>query len=221
MAEVSEETGKLIASEMNDKCPAMVYAMTKKVGDIPAGSKIKSCKIVTVRRKECEISYVTCRGDACSMPKKVVYPFDPPLPDKLSVLVLQSQICAPEWDWLVKKPFARLILVVCTTLTILVNGLGFDGIVAYLEKAPRLEQGVATIFGSAQNFAFAILGAWLFALFAHFIEAMMAYRYCELTLRFLDRDAFMWGFQVFLVGWPVFKELRELVEVQEMHSKQK
>ena len=155
------------------------------------------------------------------MPKKIVYPFNPPLEDKVYILRLQSQICAPKWHWLVTKPLALLILIVCTALTILAMGLGVDGMLAHLEKAPRLEQGVATIFGSARNFALSVLLAWCFAVFAHAVESLMAYRYCEQTLRFSNQHSSKWAFLVFLVGWPIFQELPELVDAKEAASKKK
>jgi hypothetical protein len=154
------------------------------------------------------------------MPKKVVFPFHPPLQDKVYLLRLQSEICAPKWHWLVTKPLALMILMVCTGLTILTNGFGVDGIAALLEKAPRLEQGVSTIFGSPRNFALAVVMAWCFAIFAHLVECLIAYRYCE-RLRFTNQHASMWAFLVFLVGWPIFEELKEIVAAKESLSKKK
>lgn len=223
MTEISVEAGKKLAAEMTEKYPAMVYAMAKNAGaEIPAGSKISSCKVLSVTSKECEVSYVTCQGDSCSMPKKVVYKFNPPIEgDKVYMLRLQSRICAPKFHWLFTKPLAFLILVTCTLLSIAAMGLGVSGMTRLLDQMPRLEAGAATIFGSAHAFAVVVLGAWCFAVVCHFVECSIAYRHCERRLRFSNEHSSQWAMMVFLVGWPIFSELRELIEAKELHFKKK
>ncbi len=221
MSEMSIDAGNRLATEMTEKYPVMVYAMTKNAGDIPVGSKISSCRVISVKSSECEISYVTCRGDACSMPKRAIYKFNPPLQDKVYMLRLQSQICAPKLHWLFTKPLAFVILITCTLLTIATMGLGVARMTELLNKAPRLENQVAQIFGSAHNFAVVVLAAWCFAVVAHSIESAMAYRHCERTFQFSNQHSSYWALLVFLVGWPIFDELRELVEAKEMFAKKK
>ena len=222
MAEISPEAAKKLATEMNEHYPAMVYAMTKRSGIIPGGFKISSCKVVAVDSKQCELSYVACKGDACSMPKKAIYKFYPPLNgSSVKMLQLQSRICAPKITWLFTKPLALLILVTCTLLSTLAMGLGVDGIMELLQTMPRLESKLTMVFGSAENVGLVVVFFWIITVVAHLIECCIAYRYCETTLRFSNQVASFWGILVFIVGWPVFEELKELVEWKQLHGKKK
>lgn len=220
MTTLSPEVSAQLAQEMNKNYPVMVYAMAKQVGDIPKGSKLSSYKVTKVSNVECEVSYVTCRGDACSMPKKATYKFKTPLGEKVFLKKLQSEVCAPKFHWLFTKPLAFLIWVTCTLLSIAAMGLGVAGITEKMDKMPRFENAVATIFGSAHAFAVIVLVSWCFAVIAHFIEGITAYRYCE-RMPFSNSHASSWALLVFLVGWPIFVEIKELFEVKLEHSKKK
>jgi Domain of unknown function (DUF4499) len=220
MSTMTPDASKLLVQEMNEKYPIMVFAMAKQSGDIPSGSKISFCKVTNVTRTDCEISYVTCRGDACAMPKKAIYKFKFPLSDKVYLLKIQSQICAPKFHWLFTKPLALLILIACTLLSVAAMGYGVAGMTEMIDKMPQFESGVTRIFGSAHTFAVAVLIAWILAVMAHFVEAVMAYRFCELV-PFANHHSSAWAMLIFLVGWPIFIELKDLMEAKAAHSKQK
>ena len=220
MSTMSSDAGEFLAQEMNAKYPVMVYAMTKKAGDIPPGSKITSCKVTKVTNTDCELSYVTCRGNACSMPQKAVYKFNPPLGDKVFMLKIQSSICAPKFHWLFTKPLALLILVLCTVLFGPLGVLGIDEVTRLIGTMPQVDAVVTTIFGNAHTFSMAVLAAWCFTVVAHAAEAVIAYRFCEL-MPFANHHASAWGMLVFLVGWPIFREIKELMDVKAEFSKKK
>jgi hypothetical protein len=217
---MTPEIGEHLAQEMNEKFPVMVYVMTKKAATIPPGSKISYCKVTKVTNTDCELSYVTCRGDACSMPQKAVYKFNPPLADKVYMLKIQSQICAPKIHWLFTKPLALLILITCTIISVAAMGIGVTGMTEMIGTMPRLENGVAMMFGSADTFAMTVLVAWCVAVGAHTVEAIIAYRYCE-RMPFANHHSSLWALLVFLVGWPIFSELKDLMEAKASHSKKK
>mmetsp|Transcript_63643 Transcript_63643/g.183075 ORF Transcript_63643/g.183075 Transcript_63643/m.183075 type:complete len:221 (+) Transcript_63643:113-775(+) len=220
MPGIDAAMSKQLATEMTEKYPVMVYCMAKQVGEIPAGSKISSCKVLSVSNTECEISYVTCRGDACAMPKKAIFKFNKPLGDKIYMKRLQSDICAPKFSWLFTKPLALLILVTCAFLSICAMGLGVSGMTEQLDRMPRTEKAIAMIFGSAHNFAVTVLMSWCVAVFFHFIEATVAYKWCE-RIPFSNQHSSSWALLVFLVGWPIFTEIKELFEVKAAHAKNK
>ena len=220
MSTMTTEAGEFLVREINAKYPVMVYVMTKKAGDIPPGSKITSCKVTKVTNTECEVSYVTCRGDACSMPKKAVYKFHPPLGDKVFLLKIQSSICAPKFHWLFTKPLALFILVLCIILFSPLAILGVDEMTRLIRTMPDVDAVVTTIFGSAHLFSIAVLAAWAFAVVAHAVEAVIAYRFCE-RMPFANHHSSAWAMLIFLVGWPIFCEIKELMDVKADFLKKK
>lgn len=223
MAALNEEASKLLVRELNEtKLAPMVFTIAKRCGDIPPGSKISSFRVKSITNTECQVSYVTCRGDTCDMPKTATYKFRPPLDgNKIFLLKLQSDICAPKFHWLFTKPLALFILILCIALSIGAMGMGVDGMTENLAKYPALENGVTAVFGSPKFFSWVILGAWCIAVLVHFIECAVAYRICERSLRFSNEISSAWGLLIFMVGYPVFQELLEIHHAKNLHAKSK
>lgn len=217
---MSPEAATELCKQMNEKYPVMVYAMAKKAGSIPTGHKVTSSKVKSVTNTECTLSYVTCRGDACSMPQTAIYRFQPPLQsDKIKMLQLQSKICSPNFLWLFTKPKALVTWIFCALLSIATMGLGVEKMTELIDRMPAVDQTIRAIFGVPHTFALFVLCLWCFCVVAHFVECAIAYRRCEMRLRFSNEVSSMWGLMVFIAGWPIYQELQEYVEIKEQHKK--
>jgi hypothetical protein len=218
------DQSRQLAKELTEGHPVTVYAMTKACCKIAKGSKITSTKIKAVTNKGCEIALVTCRGDLCEM-KQGFYEFHPPLQsanDLYSRLnTIHNEVCAPKIHWLVTNPLALACLVMCSGLGFGTIFFGVEGIVDAFEQVPRLEAGIASIFGSTQTFGYVVWASWYFAVVAHGIEAMIAYRQCSKTLQLETRTSLTWTMLVFLVGYPILSELDGMLQVQKDNAKSK
>jgi hypothetical protein len=224
MPEINADVSKQLAKDLTENHPVTVYAMTKVAGKLSSGSKITSTKVKAVTNQACEIAYVTCRGDLCEM-HTASYPLNPPLqsadefPKRLDQI--HNQVCAPKASWLVTSPLALMILITCSALSYGTLYVGVDGMVDALAQAPRLEDGVNTIFGSAHTFGIAVTCSWCFLVIAHGIEATIALQYCTHRLKLNAQITSLWALLIFITGFPVYWELKDLVKVQKDHDKKK
>ena len=224
MAEISQEVSRKLGNDFTDGAPSVVYAMAKKSGKVSSSCKITSFKCKAVKNTQCEVGIVTCRGDLCEM-HSMVYPLRPPLKsaEEFSSRIpqIRNDVCSPKWYWLFTNPLALIILVTCSALAYGALVLGTNGIVDALMLAPNLEGGVETIFGSTKMFANVVWAAFYFAVIAHGIEAIMAFNICKNVLKLNSGTTALWSFMIFLVGYPIFNELKELAEVEQSHIKSK
>jgi hypothetical protein len=164
--------------------------------------------------------------------KNGFYPLDPPLTSveewngsgsfkktkNSRRTTIHQDVCRPDATWLVTDPFAASILVICAAITYGV-WIGTDEMASRLsEDAPRLEHGIRTIFGSVTNFGHAVHASFWFAWLAHLFEAGIGVLYCR-TLNLQTSSTLMWAFMIFLVGFPILKELQALVKAQEPAAK--
>jgi hypothetical protein len=148
----------------------------------------------------------------------IAYKFVPPLasPDELPTRmdVIHQKVCTPSPSWLLTNPLALIILVACTALSYGVY-VGSEGIVDGLSvHAPRLEAGISVIFGSTHFFSYFVFGSFWFAIVAHVVEACIAMYYCHTSLHLHAGPTILWGVLIFLVGYPIFNELQDLLAVQ-------
>jgi hypothetical protein len=126
---------------------------------------------------------------------------------------IQRKVRTPNPLWLVTNPLALIVLLACSAIAYGVY-LGVDGIVDALAHAPRLEAGISNVFGTTQIFAYCVFASFWFAVIAHGFEAGIAVYYCLTTLQLDIGPTFLWGFLIFLVGYPIFNELQDLLAVQ-------
>jgi hypothetical protein len=218
--EISDEVSKKLAKELTEKYPATVYGMAKGVST-SSSSKLTSLRVKKVTNNGCDIALVTCRGDLCEMNNEY-FEFKPPLKSASELMdirihEIRDQVLAPKVHWLVTDPLAFFILATCTALGYGTIVVGMGGIIEGLAKAPKLENGIAVIFGSTSMFSFAVVGAFWFAIVAHVIEAGMALRHCVKSLQLGMLPSALWAILVFLVGYPIFSRFRALVVVQEQY----
>jgi hypothetical protein len=224
MQEISADVSRQLGKDLTERYPATVYAMAKACHKLAPGSKITSTKVKAVTNSKCEVALVTCRGDLCEM-HNAVYAFHPPLASaddfQKRISTIHNDVCAPKLYWLVTNPLALIIFITISGLAYGTLVLGVNGMVEALAQAPHLEEGVETIFGSTQTFAYAVWGAWYFAIIAHGIEAFIAVQHCSNTLQLEAGPTTTWAFLTFCVGYPIFSQLQELVQVQQAQMKSK
>lgn len=213
---ISDDEAKNLGKDFSKRYPSTVLGMAKACVDLKPGFGITSARIKAVRNQGCEIFVTTCRGDVCEM-NNSFYRIQPPLQNTADferrIPVLHAKACGAKPQWLITKPVALLIWVTCSTLGY-GTYLGVDGMVEALSEAPRLEAGIQTVFPSTTFFAYCVIGSFLFSVVAHGIEASMAMYYCRKTLQLNMASSALWGFLIFLVGFPIFTELQDLLAVQ-------
>ncbi len=214
-ATISDEESKQLGKELSNQHPSTVIGMAKTCTEIKPGFKITSARIKAVRNTGCDIYVSTCRGDMCEITNSF-FKFQSPVTNaddfRRSIPQLHSQVCAPHTTWLITKPIAFLIWVTCSVLAY-GSYLGNDGIVVALSSAPRLESGISAVFGNTTTFAYLVFGSFCFAVIAHAVEASIAIYYCWTVLNLGIPSTALWGLLIFLVGFPIFRELEELLVV--------
>jgi len=217
---ISNDEAKQLGLELTEKHKATVLGIAKQCIKLPSGGfHITSTKAKAVRSNGIEVSLTCCRGDLCEM-KNGFYPLVPPLSSaeewtttSKRITMIHQDVCSPNITWLITDPAAAVLLVVCGAITY-GAWIGTDEIAVLLQQAPRLDQGIETIFGSVTNFGHAVYASFWFAFLAHLFEAGVAMLYCR-TLNLQTSSMVLWMFMVFLVGFPVLKELQALVKAQE------
>jgi hypothetical protein len=224
MEEINADTGRQLAKDLNANHPLTVYGMASTSKKLSSGAHVTTAKAKAVTNKGCNISLVTCRGDLCEM-HNCLYEFRPPLksakelPQRLPAIY--NQVCAPRISWLVTKPLALGILIVCGLLGYGTEILGTEGMLALLEQAPRLEHGVATVFGTPQTCCSMVMGSWYVSVIAHLGEALWAAYHCVNTLKMDTTATLQWFLVIWAVGYPIFIEFRSLIKSHEDNSKSK
>jgi hypothetical protein len=79
--------------------------------------------------------------------------------------------------------------------------------------------GIGNVFGMTQIFAYCLFASFWFAVIPHGFEAAIAVYYCLTTLRPHDiGPTFLWGFLIFLVGYPIFNEMQDLLGIQKSYD---
>mmetsp|Transcript_7410 Transcript_7410/g.21719 ORF Transcript_7410/g.21719 Transcript_7410/m.21719 type:complete len:225 (-) Transcript_7410:2-676(-) len=224
MDEIDLETGKALAKDMNTHFAAVVFGMAKEKTSLPFGTSLKSAKVKTVNNRGCVINIVTCKSDVCEM-KVVAYPFRPYLKSrnelKRRLIVIRNKVCAPKLYWLVTKPLALLIFVVCLGLGYATLFLGYRGMITTFAQAPRLDRGISAVFGNSSRFAKYIQGSFYISVAAHFVEALIAAVGCSTTLGLNAEVTLSWFILVFMVGFPIFQEFNLMMSAQQAPSKSK
>uniref|UniRef100_A0A7R9WQU3 Uncharacterized protein n=1 Tax=Craspedostauros australis TaxID=1486917 RepID=A0A7R9WQU3_9STRA len=215
--EIKEEAGKAFAKDMNTNSGAVVYAMARDRLSLPFGTKLKSAKVKIVHNRGCEITAVTCKSDTCEM-KSLTYPFRPYVKSKNELkrrlATIRNQVCAPKIHWLVTKPFALLVLLICAGLGYGTMVLGTNGMLEAIAQAPRLQRGIAQVFGSASMFVKYVQASWYVCIVAHLVEAVLAAIGCSTTLGLNAEVTFSWFILVWMVGFPIFQEFDTLMKMQ-------
>lgn len=218
---ISDEESKKLAKELTERYPLTVYGMAKGVAS-SASSKVTSLRVKNITNEGCDVSLVTCRGDLCEM-KNEHFEFSPPL-DSASELCdsrmpgIRDQVLAPKVHWLITDPLAFLILATCTALAYGTLIVGMNGIVEGLGEAPKLENGIAVIFGSTSTFSVAVTCSFWFSIVAHAIEAGMTLRHCVKTFHLGVVPSTLWTVLVFLVGYPIFSRFQAMVAVHQQYT---
>jgi hypothetical protein len=224
MEDINADIGRQLAKDLNANHPLTVYGMATTSKSLSSGAHMTTAKAKSVTNKGCDISFVTCRGDLCEM-HNCIYEFRPPLksakelPQRLPAIY--NQVCAPRMSWLVTKPLALGILIVCGLLGYGTEILGMEEMLAILEQVPRLEHGVATVFGTPQTFCYMIMGSWYVSVVAHLGEALWAAYHCVNTLKMDTTATLQWFLVIWAVGYPIFIEFRSLIKLHEEKSKSK
>jgi hypothetical protein len=223
MEEINADTGRKLAKDLNANHPLTVYGMATTSKSLSSGAHMTTAKVKSVTNKGCDISLVTCRGDLCEM-HNCLYEFRPPLnsakelPQRLPAIY--NQVWAPRISWLVTKPLALKILVVCGLLGYGTEILGMEGMLALLEQAPH-DGFLATVIGSPQALCYIVMGAWYVSVIVHLGEALWAAYHCVNTLKMDATATLQWFLAIWAVGYPIFIEFRSLIKLHEEQSKSK
>jgi Protein of unknown function (DUF2470) len=195
---ISEETSKRICDHMNDDHAVSVYAMAKrKLPKQPEkGWKITSATLKKVTMDGADIQVILCRGDACQK-IMVIYPFTPPLIEPSQIrsrmVAIHHNVCSPYF---------------CYDHTLFPAVVVFFAVTAYYafglngpDTDPTLAKGMNDCF---------------YLLFiAHSGLAVYGGYLCHSVLKLKRQGNVTWFIAIFLSGWLGFKELNELVEVEE------
>lgn len=220
---ISNDVAKKLAKDFTAQHPATVLGMAKACVQLRAGFHLTSWKVKAVRKNGCEVAVTCCRGDLCEI-KNGFFELSPPLESAddfaTRIPALHQAVCQPNPAWLVTKPEAFLIVATCAGLAYGIF-IGQDAMADVLAtQAPRLEQGITTVFGSVQNFGHAVYASFWFAILVHTFEAGIGILYCR-TLGLGSSSTALWVFLIFLVGFPILKEIQALVLAQEPPSESK
>jgi hypothetical protein len=224
MEEINAETGRQLAKDLNANHPLTVYGMATTSNSLPSGTHMTTAKAKSVTNKGCDISFVTCRGDLCEM-HNCIYDFRPPLksakelPQRLPAIY--NQVWAPRISWLVTKPLALKILIVCGLLGYGTEILGMKGMLALLEQQVRPDGFFATVVSSPQMFCYIVMGSWYVAVIMHLGEALWAAYHCVSTLNMNIIATLQWFLLISAVGQPIFSELQSLIKLHEEQSESK
>ena len=221
---ISDDDAKKLGKELTNQHPLAVFGMAKSTIKIDSGFEISSVAVTAVRNDGCEIRVASCRGDLCEM-KKSFYKFHPPLKsaDELNDRItsdVRNHVCSPNPLWLITDPLALLILVFCGLLAY-GTYIGVDDMTNAFVQAPRLERTISAIFGTPRTFSYLVCGAFWFSIVAHGFEASIAVYYSMTSLKLGVVPASLWGIMIFLVGYPIFSRLQELLSIQHGHAKSK
>jgi len=221
---IDEDYGKKLGKEVTNQHPLVVFAMAKSTIQIGSGFEMTSLAVTAVRKDGCEISVTLCRGDLCET-KKSFYNFNPPLKsiDELNGRMMsdvRSRACTPNPLWLVTDPLALLILIFCGLLAY-GTYIGVEDMTDAFVQAPRLERTISAIFGTPRTFSYLICASFWFSIVAHGFEAVVALHYATRSLKLGIGPASLWGIMIFLVGYPIFSRLQELVSIEHKHAKSK
>ncbi|CAB9497448.1 expressed unknown protein [Seminavis robusta] len=218
--EVSAETSTRVCTHMNEDHAVSVYAMAKSL--LPGKKKITDFKLKKVTLKGCEISAVSCQGELCEM-HKLFYPFQPPLASAQEVrprmVAIHHQVCAPEPTWLVTHIDALAVLIVVALLGYGTHVIGTDNLTEMIEQAPKLNDTISMVFGSASTFSAAVKYAWIFAIVAHVGEGGYVVYHAKITLKLQTQVIVLWFLMVASVGFPITKEFLELLKVHQKQPK--
>ena len=224
MEKINADTGWQLAKDLNANHLLTVAGMATTSKSLSSGAHITTAKVTLVTNKGCEISFVTCRGDLREI-HNCLYEFRPPLKSANELtqrlLAIHNQVWAPRISWLMTKPLALQVLIVLGLAGYGTEILGMEGMLALLEQAPRLEHGVATVFGTAQKFCNMVIGSWYVSVIAHLCEALWASYHCVNTLKMDTTATLQWFLVIWAVGYPIFVEFRTLIKLHEEQSKSK
>jgi hypothetical protein len=133
---------------------------------------------------------------------------------------IHQKVCSPNPLWLITDPFALIILVTFIALTYGAY-LGADGIEEAFSHAPRLESGISKVFHSTKIFGYCVMASFWFCNLAHGLEACIAVYYCQTSLKLGFVPTCQWGVLIFLVGFPIFSKVQELLIFQKENAKSK
>ena len=220
---ISDEDAKGLGKELSSQHPLTVFGMAKASTKIGAGFKITSYAVTAVRTDGCELRVTLCRGDLCEM-KKSFYAFPTPLgspkdlPD--TIRRIRTNVCSPNLFWLVTDPLALVILVVCSLLAY-GTYIGVESMTDAFLGAPKIERTISAVFGSPRTFSYLVCGSFWFSVAAHGLEASIAVYYSITSLKIGVLPTTLWGIMIFLVGYPVFSRLQQLVSIEHGHAKSK
>lgn len=203
--QVSPETSKRVCAHMNIDHAVSVYAMAKSVLSLDKGWKLSSATLKSVSLQGCEIQAITCRADMCEM-KRLSYPFDPPLQSsselRSRLVAIHHLVLSPRLSWLIRKPLALSILIVC----------GFLSYGTFFMSESELSRTVET-FGLPQTFVSAVVASTYGAWSIHGLEAVYAGYHAWKTLELRPRAIAKWSFMITLVGYPVMTEFTTLLAI--------
>jgi hypothetical protein len=195
---ISEETSKRICDHMNDDHAVSVFAMAKR--NLPKqpekGWKITTATLQKVSMDGATIQIILCRGDACQK-IAIVYPFIPPLVEPSQIrsrmVAIHHIVCNPYFCY-DHTLFPALVVFFAVTAY---YALGFNG----ADSDPTLTKGMKDCF--------------ILLFTGHSGLALYGVYLCYSVLKLKRQGIIHWFIAIFLSGWLGFKELNEIIDVDE------
>ena len=222
-SEITPETAKRVCKHMNEDHALSIYAMAKrKVSSWPKDGgtwKISDATLQSVSMEGCVLQVVFCRNDLCQV-QKVTYPFEPRLKHaselRPRLVAIHQEVCKPSFTsiWL-SSPLAIIIALGFAGSAYCALVLGLDQLTVNIENSTRFHSLISTCFGSATNFAYVVGFVFFFTISAHTLEALSVVMKSR-VLKFSTTTTAAWVLQVFVAGFPVFQQFRDLFD---MHTK--
>jgi hypothetical protein len=212
--EISAETSKRYCEHMNDDHAVTLYAMAKFLGGF-GKLKLTDARIKQVSLSGCKISAITCRGDVCEV-KPLFYKFEPPLASpsqaRAELVAIHQKVCAPRLHWFVSKPE---VLIIFSIIAAMGYGtwMGVPEMTEVFSNAKQLTFVIEKAFGSASMLAELVRFFFYFSIVAHVAEAIWAAHKCQSVLKLKFQVRLMWLLAVSAVGFPILKELIELLTI--------
>jgi hypothetical protein len=133
-----------------------------------------------------------------------------------------KEVCAPGVSWLFTHVDALVVLIICASLGYATHIIGISNLVEFIENdAPKLNNVISTVFGSAATFGKWVRGSWIFAVVAHTAEALYVLYHAKTTLKMGVKAQLLWYALVSSVGMPITKEFLHMMKIQASQKEKK
>ena len=202
---------------MNEDHAFSVHIMAKDVVNVKSGWKISDAHLQSVSLVGCKLRVFVCNGDLCEMVFAQV-PFKPALQSSTEVrrrlISIHNHLTMPKFHWIMTRPTALVIVSIeaCIVYGILI--MGVQKLISTIDGDKIMfAQNISQVFGSAETFVGVLHIILWVTIIAHSYEGLSGVYMCRNTLKLGVKHQIMWFILIFIVGFPIYKELSHLAQI--------